>query len=247
VQGETGLAGPARAGERHEPLAVEQQLDRGQLLAPAHEAGELDRQVVGQCVQRAQRGQVAWQVGVAQLVDALGAGQVAEAVGPQVVQLGSGRQGVGHHGRRGRRQKRLPAVGDVAQAGAPVEGRTGVIPVVAYVGLTGVQPDANRRPAAGPCLRGRLGTRLRGHGPLDGQGGGDRLACRREGGDAPSAPALHHGLDTPVIGDGRGDDLVEPGERLVAAAGGGLAERQALDLGQQERHRSRRQDRCPFL
>jgi hypothetical protein len=55
LRGQPRLAAAARAGQRHQPRAGEQRPHGGELRVPAHEAGELDRQVVPHRVERAQR------------------------------------------------------------------------------------------------------------------------------------------------------------------------------------------------
>ena len=68
--------------------ASDERLDRGHLLASAHETGPLDRQVVTMGVQRPQRGELGGQVGMAQLVEVLGPGQIVELMAPQIGQTG---------------------------------------------------------------------------------------------------------------------------------------------------------------
>ena len=55
LEHQPGLAGPARADERDEPVALDQRHDLGELLLPADEARQLDRQVGSARAQRAER------------------------------------------------------------------------------------------------------------------------------------------------------------------------------------------------
>jgi hypothetical protein len=81
---QAGLAATTRPGERHHSLRSQQPFDRGQLVAAPDEAGERARQVVGQHIQRAERREVAGQVSMPQLEDAVGCRQVAQPVGAQI-------------------------------------------------------------------------------------------------------------------------------------------------------------------
>ena len=79
----------------------------------------------------AQRREVVAQVGVAQLDDPLGPGQVAQRVGAQVGQRDIGRELIDDQ-RLGRaRQHRLAAVGQVAQPCGAVDRRADVVAFVA--------------------------------------------------------------------------------------------------------------------
>jgi hypothetical protein len=125
------LARAAGAADGHQPLAREQAVQVGQLVTAADEARQLDRQVVRRGVERAQRRR--FLVVVAQLEDAFGRGEVAQAVHAAVEQgRVDERRGVrGQHG--------LAAARAVAQALGAAQRRPGVARVV--VRFAGVERD----------------------------------------------------------------------------------------------------------
>jgi hypothetical protein len=138
---QAGLAAAARARERDKLMTPEQPLHDGQLATPADEARDLQREVVGQCIEGPQRRELARELLEAQLEDPLRARQVPQPVGPQVDQPGAGRRRVGNERRGHRRQQRLSAVRDIAYASAAAERRPAVVLVLAGLGLPGVDPQ----------------------------------------------------------------------------------------------------------
>ncbi len=86
LQAEPGLADSARSRQGQEPRALQQLSRLGDHLEPADEAGQLRREVVGCAVERAQRRKRRRHAVDDELVKALGLGQVAQAMSPQVAQ-----------------------------------------------------------------------------------------------------------------------------------------------------------------
>src|SRR5207249_3479149 len=81
LEGKAGLAGAARAGEGHQAgvVAEEELLHGGELLLSADQRRALGQEVVGPGIEAAQRREVGGKVRGAELVDALGSGEVPEA------------------------------------------------------------------------------------------------------------------------------------------------------------------------
>ena len=115
---------PRRARQRHQPLAVEQDRDtrRSRPVSP-DERCQLDRQVVAERVERAQRRERRRQIRVNHLPDVLGPPEVLETVPAQVEQGRAGRKAIGDQLRRRRRHQDLTAVPAVADPAATVERR----------------------------------------------------------------------------------------------------------------------------
>ena len=84
LEGEAGFAGPSGSGQGQEAGLVEGISHGAQLFIPTYEARELGGQVVGEPLQRAQRGETVGEIRVGRLVDVLGTSQVLEPVGPQI-------------------------------------------------------------------------------------------------------------------------------------------------------------------
>lgn len=81
---------------RERPGLPQQAADLGDLGSPSHEAGELHRQVVGHGIKRAQRRELGAQIGMADLEDVLGAGEVSQAMRAQVYESRSPRRMIYH-------------------------------------------------------------------------------------------------------------------------------------------------------
>jgi len=123
LHAEPGLAGPAGAGQRHQPdvLAAEQPVQGPDLALPPDQRRRLDRQVVRSGIQRDKRWELRRKIGSDDLEDALGSGQILQAVRPEAVQCHLVREVVPHeHGRRLREQN-LAAVPDPADPCAAVD------------------------------------------------------------------------------------------------------------------------------
>jgi hypothetical protein len=206
-------------------------VDLLQIRVAADEGGGLGGQVVVTAVEGGQRREAVGEVGVDQLEQPLGTAQVLEAVGAEVAQVGSFREPVGGQGGRRRRQQHLAAMADGHDPCGAVDCRAEVV-AGAGRGLAGVQPHPHpQRPGRSP----RLGRQVL----LRGETGACCGRCRGKDGHDPVAGRLDH---LPTRGGHGGlQDLV------VALQGGlhGLREPlpqpgAALDVGEQEDHRSRR-------
>ncbi len=112
LQHQAGLAGPAGADEGDEPVAPDERRDLGQLLLPADEARQLDRQVGAARAQRAKGRELPREVVDDHLVDLLGPVDVAEAVPAEVDELDRRRQPIAGEDGRDRRADDLAAVPD---------------------------------------------------------------------------------------------------------------------------------------
>ena len=75
-------------------VVAEQRLDLGELALAADERGHLLRQVVGRRLQRAQRREFLPQLRMQDLIDALGAREVAQPHGAQIAQRHARRQAI---------------------------------------------------------------------------------------------------------------------------------------------------------
>ena len=135
-----GLAAAPRGQDRQQPGLREEPFGLGQFRLPPDEIGQLDREVVGDGVERGERGEVVGESGDDELVHVLGPGQVLEAVLAHVADRDPVGQPILHQLPRRTRQHGLPAVGDRPQPGRPVDRR----PVVV------AQLAGRRCPCAGP-------------------------------------------------------------------------------------------------
>ena len=106
-EGEAGLADAGRTGQRHQPLPRQHFAHLDDLAPPTDERCELDREVVVEHVERAQRRKRRRQIGVDQLPDVLRGSEVLEAVQPEISQRRPHRETIGHQ-RRGRRRTPAP-------------------------------------------------------------------------------------------------------------------------------------------
>jgi hypothetical protein len=168
------------------------------------------------------------QVGMAQLHHPFRAGQIAQPVGAQIGQPHPGREPVDHQ-RLGRtRQHRLPAMGQITQPRAPVDGRTRVAAIIAQLHLAGMHRDA--QPDRGQRC------------PLQLQRARHRVGGAGERGHETVALALLHWAHPAMGGDDIGHDVLEACDRGGHLIGLGLPQpRRALDVCQKQRHRSRQQ------
>ena len=91
---------------------------------------------------RAQRRELVAKVGMAQLHHPFQAREIPQLMRTKVGQPGVGRQPVENQIFGDARQHGLPAVGQIAQACGPVDGRTDVVALVAQLHLTGMHADA---------------------------------------------------------------------------------------------------------
>ena len=109
------LANAARADQRDQTMLLDERRDFGDLRFAADEAGELQRQVVREDVERAQRWKVGDEIGREQLVDVLGASEVAQPVLAQIAQARLRRQVALHEIGGDTRYQHLAAVSDREQ------------------------------------------------------------------------------------------------------------------------------------
>ena len=111
-------------------------------LAP-DETRQLRRKMLrGKPMGGAQRREVVVQVGMAQLHNPFGSGQVAQRMGAEVVECDVWRELVDDKRFRRTRQDRLAAVGEVAQPGGAVDRRADVVAFVAQMHVAGMHADA---------------------------------------------------------------------------------------------------------
>ena len=222
------LARAARAGQRDEPVVGERLANAVHFRLASDETRQLHRKMFGgNGIGGAQRREVVVQVGMAQLHNPFGAGQVAQRVGAEVVQRDVWRELVDDKRFRRARQHRLAAVREVAQPGGAVDRRADVVAFVAQVHVAGVHADA------------QLDRRQRR--PLQIQRAGHRVGGAGERDDEAVALTLLDGPHTVVGGDRVGQCLIEACDRGCHLLGLGLPQPgRTLDVGQQQRHRSGR-------
>jgi hypothetical protein len=209
LQGQTGLAAAGRPREREQPRARQQAPQLVDLALPADEARRLERQVVGQELQRAERREVARQPRVQQLIDLLRPLQVLETGLAQVPQRGSVREAVAHQVVDRLREEGLAPVADREQPGGAVQDRTEVV-ALPLLGGSGVKRHA------GP-QRARLAPFFGGERELGFQSGGERLRRPLEShGEGVSA-----GLEDapPVTRDRLAQELIVAGDRTAHGLG----------------------------
>ena len=159
-----------------------------------------------------------------------GPGQVPQAHRSQVDQLGVAGI-VGRQRRRRRRQQDLAAVGAGPQPGATDDGPAHVVALVAQLRLAGVHRHAHPQP-----------RQLRRQGPLGLHRRSHRVAGAGEGGHHAVTFALLHRPDPTVGGDGVVEQFVMAGDGRAHVGRSFLPQpARPLHVGQQERHRPRRQ------
>ena len=224
-----GLARSACAGQGHEPVVGQRTADLRDLRCAADEARQLSRKIMsGNGIRCPQRREVVAQIGMAQLRNPNGAGEVAQPVAAQIGQprvigklvfdhfLGCGR----HDG--------LAAVCQVAQPSGLVDRRAGVVAFVAQLHVAGVNSDAK-------LDRGEFGA-------LQVQRAPHRVAGARERGNEAVALTLFDRAYPAVLGDERRGGPVQKsdgGRHRLRPVIPQLC--RALDIGKQQRHRAGRQ------
>jgi hypothetical protein len=226
LQREPRLADAARADQREQPRAVQRLARLDQFALAADERRGLLRQVVRRRLERAQRGEVAAQRGVLQLVEALGAGEVAQPHEAQVVQRQRLGQPAAHHVDDRLRQQHLPAVRGAHDARRAVERAAEVVVVAA---LRGADVQAAARPQFNAVSVLRAGERA-----LEVERGLDGVERIGEHSAHPVAGHLEHAALVALHALAR--DAVVRGERLLHLRRLALPQpAAALDVREQER------------
>jgi len=123
-------------------VEAEQLLGLTDLVVPSHEAGQLDREIVGGRLERAQGREVIAEPLDPQLEQVLGAGQVLETMAPHIHQGEAGREPVLDqcHGRL--RQQDLVPVGGARHPGGSVDVEAEIV-VADQGGLPGMHAHSN--------------------------------------------------------------------------------------------------------
>ncbi len=154
--GEARLAGTARAGERDEPVGIDQVREGPELPGPADQRGGGSHEVALWRCGCAQRRKLRRQPVDDKLVELLGRIQVLEPVASQVAQCNARWQVPFDETARGVREQNLAAVPRGGNARSAMDVEPDVV-VAAQIGHAAVHPhsDPNRR------LRGPLGRRER--------------------------------------------------------------------------------------
>ncbi len=226
LEPEPGLAGATGPGDGEQPggRVVEHEPDGGEFLRAAEEVGGLERQVVGSGVEGLEGGEVGAEVGVDELIEVLGLGEILETMDAEVTNGGVGGEVADAEVDGVLREEHLPAVPGRHDASGAVHDRTKVV-VVAAEGLAGV--DAH--PGPDGCGAPRFGMQR----PLGVDARGHRIGRSGEDGDGPVAGGLQQ---LPVgLGDGGPHDVVVTGERLRHLGRVLLPETGArLDVGEEE-------------
>ena len=235
LEREPRLSAAPGAGQRDQPVVLDELGELGELGVAGDERRQLHRQVVGECIQRTQRREPISEIRVTQLPHPLRTTETLEPVPAQIAQHHVVGQTIDHEIVRRARQHGLSAVGGVPEPRAADDRGALVVARIAKIDLTRVErhPD--------PHLR-RLGPGLLAERPLHIESRRERIGRLRERGDDTVALAL---LDRPnasvkrdrgieqlmVASDRRGRDvfarLPEPGR--------------SLDVGQQQRDRPGRE------
>ena len=153
-EGQPGLSRPTRPGQGEQAGLAEEPLHLGDLLLPAHERGELQRQVVRPGVQRPGSREVGGEALDDQLVEALGVVDAPQAVHAQVAEGGAGGEGVLDQPPGGVGHDHLPSVGGVGDPGRPVH-------VDADIVVPAQGPPRRCGPPSGPAPAGRGTSRAR--------------------------------------------------------------------------------------
>ena len=112
---ETGLARTTGAHDRDQTIPADETCDGCDVVEPSHEARQLDGEVVAVRVQRVERRKVVRQPRPGHLIDALGAGEIAQTMLAEVEQRDLVAEMVDEEITGGLRDQDLAAVGDRAQ------------------------------------------------------------------------------------------------------------------------------------
>jgi hypothetical protein len=209
-----GLAGAAGAGEGDQPGSAEEADDLGGLRFPAHERGELRRQVARPGIQRPGSREVRRQPLDHEVVQAHGEVEIPQPVDSKVAQGHPSRDLPLHQDPGGAGDDHLAAGGRSGDPGRPVHVDAAAV-VPAQGPLAGVQahPDPHREPGRPP----RPGPP-----PPAGEGGEERVA-------------LGAHLDPVAVPDRLAQDhRVLVAHRPVAVAQVLQQPGRALDVGEQE-------------
>ena len=149
-------------------------------------------------------------------------------MGAKIGQPGACREPVDDHVLGRARQHGLPAMGQIAQPRGAVDGRAGVVVLIAQLHLPGMHPDAQ----PDRCQRC----------PLQLQRARHRVAGARERDHEAIALALFDRPHTVMVRDDVAHRTIQSPDRGRHLLGLGLPQpRGALDIGQQQCHRSGRQ------
>jgi hypothetical protein len=232
LQGEARLADAADTGQRDGSRLPQRLGDLRHLAFTSDEGRELLGQVGRVRAQRAQRGELLGQLLVCDLEETFGVREVAQAVLAEVGEADAVDRGVAHEPQRRERAQDLTAVRHRHESRGAVRRRP-VVVAVAQLGLARV--DAHTDPQREP-----VGPRLARERELRVDRRRDRVVRRGEHGVHTVAGRLH---DETVVELDRGpEDLVVAGECGRHRRGLFLPEAgRALDIGEQERDRPRRQ------
>ena len=148
LQREPRLADARRAGQGQEAHGGLQLAELRELGMPANERCQLERQVGQFATQRADRRELPWIIQVNELEDVLHAGQVFEAVKPEVSDASPGRDLIDEQFLSGLGKQDLAAVPGGEQPGASVQGLPEVL-ALAQLGLAGMECHADLELGAG--------------------------------------------------------------------------------------------------
>jgi hypothetical protein len=205
LQGKPGLARPTGSRDGDQSGGRKQLAHRGQVVGAADERAQLDRQVVGDELERPQRRELLFVAGMAKLIHVLRAAEVAKPVAAEIDDRSAVGQALDDEIMGRARQQNLSAVSDCPEAGAPDDRAAEVVRLVAQLGLTGVQCHTDLDGAAlGPAFvsDGELGTERR----------SGRVRRSGEGSDHAVALALLEGPHTTMATDCLVEDRVMAGD-----------------------------------
>ena len=235
LEREPRLSAAPGAGQRDQPVVLDELGELGELRLAGDERRQLHRQVVRECVQREQRREPIREIRVTQLPHPLRTTETFEPVRAEIAQHHAVGQTIDHEIVRGARQHGLSAMGGVPEPRTADDRGALVVARIAKIDLTRVErhPD--------PHLR-RLGPGLLAERPLHIQSRRERFGRLRERGDDTVALAL---LDRPNA-TVKLDRRIEQGMVASDRRGGDLFARlpdagRSLDVGQQQRDRPGRE------
>ena len=209
VNGQAGLAAPPRADQRDQRRLPQQLLDLGQLDLAAHEAGALDGQIVSPGIQRPQRRELGSQVGVAELEDPLGAGQVREPVDAQIPERAPSGRASTASSAAAWDSTVWPPWARVTDPGRPIDRRAGVVALIPAQHVPGMHTDPQLQRSARQSL-------------LDGQSAGHPVTGPGEGGHETVPLTLLHGAHPVMASHLLVDHRVQGGQLLGHGLGVGL-------------------------
>ena len=139
LQHEARLAATPRTRQRHQPLFVEQRAQSNELRLATNEARQRNRKVARGLIERAQRGEIDSEIGMAHLPDVFRTPEILQVVKAEIPERHVVDRMISQEISGDIGDERLPAVADRPQPGAPNDRRAAIVLLIAQLCLSRVQ------------------------------------------------------------------------------------------------------------